>query len=154
MNFWSKFVVKSFQVVMICLFQMTISVRDDLGSGAPLFSRKHPLSCWLSSMLMCFAGSLTANFLLGEPVISPFKRQENVILVMIINYARFIQGVNSVYALSKQNFLGSLLKWTEGWSSFRLFKIHSSFVSYGQWSLVFTTFLFCLWWTGFELLLA
>lgn len=65
----------------IYFFKMTVSVRDDLATGASLFSRKHPLSCWLSSMLMCFAGSILANFLLGEPVIAPFKRQDDVLLV-------------------------------------------------------------------------
>ncbi|VDO29320.1 unnamed protein product [Onchocerca flexuosa] len=61
---------------------MTISVRDDLATGASLFSRKHPLSCWLSSMLMCFAGIISANFLLGEPVIAPFKRHDDILLVI------------------------------------------------------------------------
>lgn len=62
-------------------FKMTIAVRDDLASGAAIFSRKHPLSCWLSSMLMCFAGSFLANFLLGEPVIAPFKRHDDILVV-------------------------------------------------------------------------
>uniref|UniRef100_A0A914RCY2 Trimeric intracellular cation channel type B n=1 Tax=Parascaris equorum TaxID=6256 RepID=A0A914RCY2_PAREQ len=62
---------------------MTIAVRDDLASGAAIFSRKHPLSCWLSSMLMCFAGSFLANFLLGEPVIAPFKRHDDILVVVL-----------------------------------------------------------------------
>lgn len=60
---------------------MICEVRDDLASSAGLFSRKHPLSCWLSSMLMCFADSFLANFLLGEPVIAPFKRHDDIVLV-------------------------------------------------------------------------
>lgn len=63
------------------LFQMIIGIRDDLGTGASIFSRKHPLSCWASSMLMCFADSIFAHFLLGEPLITPFKRHEEVLVV-------------------------------------------------------------------------
>uniref|UniRef100_A0A915P1Z5 Trimeric intracellular cation channel type B n=1 Tax=Meloidogyne floridensis TaxID=298350 RepID=A0A915P1Z5_9BILA len=49
---------------------MVLAVRDDLGPNCTAFSRRHPLSCWLSSMVVCFAGSFLANFLLGEPVIA------------------------------------------------------------------------------------
>lgn len=80
---------------------MTISVRDDLASGAALFSRKHPLSCWLSSIMMCFAGSFLANFLLGEPVIAPFKRTDDIIMATIVWYLVFYSPFDIVYKLSK-----------------------------------------------------
>ncbi|VDN04597.1 unnamed protein product [Thelazia callipaeda] len=80
---------------------MTISVRDDLASGAALFSRKHPLSCWLSSMLMCFAGSILANFLLGEPVIAPFKRHDDILLASIVWYFVFYSPFDIVYKISR-----------------------------------------------------
>ncbi|KAL3995235.1 TRIC channel family protein [Acanthocheilonema viteae] len=80
---------------------MTISVRDDLATGASLFSRKHPLSCWLSSMLMCFAGSISANFLLGEPVIAPFKRHDDILLATIVWYFVFYSPFDIVYKISK-----------------------------------------------------
>lgn len=60
---------------------MILAVRDDLGHNCTAFSRRHPLSCWLSSMVVCFAGSFLANFLLGEPVIAVFKKQEDILLV-------------------------------------------------------------------------
>lgn len=60
---------------------MIASVRDDLGTNGQTFSRRHPLSCWVSSMVVCFAGSLLANFLLGEPLIAPFKKHEDILLV-------------------------------------------------------------------------
>ncbi|VDO09643.1 unnamed protein product [Brugia timori] len=80
---------------------MTISVRDDLGTGASLFSRKHPLSCWLSSMLMCFAGSISANFFLGEPVIAPFKRHDDILLATLVWYFVFYSPFDIVYKVSK-----------------------------------------------------
>ncbi|CAB55030.2 Trimeric intracellular cation channel type 1B.1 [Caenorhabditis elegans] len=80
---------------------MIIEVRDDLGSAASIFSRKHPLSCWLSSMLMCFADAFLANFLLGEPVIAPFKRHDDIILATIIWYLVFYAPFDGIYKIAK-----------------------------------------------------
>uniref|UniRef100_A0A1I7ZA73 Trimeric intracellular cation channel type B n=1 Tax=Steinernema glaseri TaxID=37863 RepID=A0A1I7ZA73_9BILA len=80
---------------------MVISVRDDMSGTASLFSRKHPLSCWLSSMLMCFAGSFLANFLLGEPVIAPFKRHDDILLATVVWYLVFYSPFDIVYKFSK-----------------------------------------------------
>ncbi|WKX98115.1 hypothetical protein Q1695_013647 [Nippostrongylus brasiliensis] len=82
-------------ILMIC------EVRDDLATSASLFSRKHPLSCWLSSMLMCFADSFLANFLLGEPVIAPFKRHDDIVLATIVWYLVFYSPFDGTYKLSK-----------------------------------------------------
>uniref|UniRef100_A0A0M3HUP5 Trimeric intracellular cation channel type B n=1 Tax=Ascaris lumbricoides TaxID=6252 RepID=A0A0M3HUP5_ASCLU len=100
-------VVCQFMVEMIkyrsalSCFKMTIAVRDDLASGAAIFSRKHPLSCWLSSMLMCFAGSFLANFLLGEPVIAPFKRHDDILVATAVWYLVFYSPFDIVYKASK-----------------------------------------------------
>lgn len=80
---------------------MIIEVRDDIGNPASLFSRKHPLSCWLSCMLMCFADAFLANFLLGEPVIAPFKRHDDVILATIVWYLVFYAPFDGIYKISK-----------------------------------------------------
>jgi len=80
---------------------MVISVRDDMSGTASIFSRKHPLSCWLSSMLMCFAGSFLANFLLGEPVIAPFKRHDDILLATAVWYLVFYSPFDIVYKFSK-----------------------------------------------------
>ncbi|CAI4232659.1 unnamed protein product [Auanema sp. JU1783] len=80
---------------------MIIEVRDDLGANAGIFSRKHPLSCWLSSMLMCFADSFLANFLLGEPVIAPFKRHDDIFLASIVWYLVFYAPFDGIYKLAK-----------------------------------------------------
>ncbi|MCP9263850.1 Trimeric intracellular cation channel type B [Dirofilaria immitis] len=83
-----------------------IHIDDNISSGrfsdwSFTFSRKHPLSCWLSSMLMCFAGSITANFLLGEPVIAPFKRHDDILLATIVWYFVFYSPFDIVYKVSK-----------------------------------------------------
>jgi len=58
-----------------------LSIKEDMASGAIAFSRKHPLSLWFSSMMSIFAGSIIANFLLGEPALTPFKNNNQLILV-------------------------------------------------------------------------
>lgn len=67
---------------------MIESVREDMGINGPTFSRRHPLSCWLASMVVCFAGNILANFLLGEPIIAPFKKHDDIILVIFCRLVR------------------------------------------------------------------
>ncbi|XGW07450.1 hypothetical protein V3C99_010546 [Haemonchus contortus] len=74
-------------------------VRWELGTSAIAFSRRHPFSCWLSSMLMCFAGGLLACFLLGEPVITPFRRHDDVVLASIVWYSVFYSPFDLVHKM-------------------------------------------------------
>nr|KAG5711713.1 hypothetical protein BaRGS_023477 [Batillaria attramentaria] len=71
------------------------------GAQVVTFQRKHPLSSWLSSMLVCFAGSFIANFLLGEPVITPFKDQRALATASIIWYVVNYSPFDMVYKLCK-----------------------------------------------------
>lgn len=48
--------------------------------GAQAFSRKHPLSCWLSTMLVIFAGGMVVNGLLGEPMLAPLKNTPQLVI--------------------------------------------------------------------------
>lgn len=80
---------------------MVLSVREDLGQNCTAFSRRHPLSCWLSSMVVCFAGSFLANFLLGEPIVAVFKRQEDILLATAVWYLVFYSPFDIVYKLAK-----------------------------------------------------
>ncbi|VVD04738.1 unnamed protein product [Leptidea sinapis] len=55
-----------------------LSVREDLGTGAQAFSRKHPLSCWLSTMYVVFytpfdVGYKVAKFLPVKVVAATMK---------------------------------------------------------------------------------
>jgi len=101
---------------------MIATVRDDLGTNASSFSRRHPLSCWLSSMVICFAGNFLANFLLGEPLIAPFKKHDDILLATVVWYFVFYSPFDVVYKLSKVlpvKIVLSILKETQ-----RAYKIH------------------------------
>jgi len=82
-----------------------MSVRDDCPApqttGGQHFHRKHPLSTWLSSMLMCFAGSIIANLLLGEPAITPFKDHRAVLTSTVVWYLVFYSPFDLVYKVAK-----------------------------------------------------
>ncbi|KAK6739345.1 hypothetical protein RB195_021024 [Necator americanus] len=78
---------------------MCESVRGDLGASSLPFSRRHPFSCWLSSMLMCFAGGLLACFMLGEPVITPFRKHDDILLASLVWYAVFYSPFDVVHKL-------------------------------------------------------
>uniref|UniRef100_A0A8R1HNQ6 Trimeric intracellular cation channel type B n=1 Tax=Caenorhabditis japonica TaxID=281687 RepID=A0A8R1HNQ6_CAEJA len=76
-----------------------LSIRQDLGPDAIQFSRKHPFSCWLSCLLMSFAGSFLSGFLLGEPIVTPLKRHDDVILATIVWYFVFYSPFDIFYKL-------------------------------------------------------
>lgn len=83
---------------------MCVAARDDVpanSSGGTVFSRKHPLSCWVSSMLLCFAGSLIANFLLGEPILTPFKDHKALLTATVVWYLVFYSPFDIVYKMVK-----------------------------------------------------
>lgn len=101
---------------------MVLFVRDDLGPNFTAFSRRHPLSCWLSSMVVCFAGSFLANFLLGEPLVAVFKRQEDILLATAIWYLVFYSPFDFVYRMAKfmpMKIMLSIMKECQ-----RVYKIH------------------------------
>ncbi|KYM82692.1 Trimeric intracellular cation channel type B [Trachymyrmex septentrionalis] len=76
-------------------------VRDDLGTGAQAFSRKHPLSCWLSTMLSVFASSMLCNGLLGEPILAPLKNTPQVVVATIVWYVIFYTPFDIGYKIAK-----------------------------------------------------
>jgi len=80
---------------------MITAVREELGQNQTLFSRRHPLSCWLSSIVVCFAGSFLANFLLGEPVVAPFKKHDDIILATAVWYLIFYSPFDLFYKFTK-----------------------------------------------------
>lgn len=77
-----------------------LSVKEDMSSGAIQFSRKHPLSCWLSSMISVFAGSFLANLVLGEPCLTPFKNNNQLLIATavwyVVNYLPFDFGYKAL----------------------------------------------------------
>lgn len=78
-----------------------IAIREDLGSGALPFSRKHPLSCWFSCMTVIFAGSILANLMLGEPMLAPFKNNNQIFLATIVWYIMFYTPFDIGYKVFK-----------------------------------------------------
>lgn len=66
-----------------------LAVREDLGAGAQAFSRKHPLACWLSTMLCVFSGGMVANGLLGEPILAPLKNSPQLYVATVVWYLVF-----------------------------------------------------------------
>ncbi|KJH40521.1 hypothetical protein DICVIV_13522 [Dictyocaulus viviparus] len=79
--------------------KMCNNVRQDLGYSSLTFSRRHPFSCWLSSMLMCFAGRILACFMLGEAIITPFRRHDDVILASVVWYSVFYSPLDLIHNL-------------------------------------------------------
>ena len=63
-----------------------LAVRKDLGSDAKDFSRKHPLACWISTMLVMFSGGMIFNGLLGQAILTPFKNTPEILLGTFIWY--------------------------------------------------------------------
>eukprot|EP00918_Siedleckia_nematoides_P048874 GHVU01107110.1.p1 GENE.GHVU01107110.1~~GHVU01107110.1.p1 ORF type:complete len:289 (+),score=26.27 GHVU01107110.1:87-953(+) len=83
---------------------MSMMVRDDnptQGTGSTLFSRKHPLACWVSTMLMCFAGSILGNLLIGEPLLVPFKNHQDVITASVVWYLINYSPFDLVYKVTR-----------------------------------------------------
>lgn len=78
-----------------------LSIREDLGSGAQQFSRKHPLSCWLSYMLVVFAGGMLCNAMLGEPILAPLKDNKQILLATLVWYVVFYMPFDIGYKLAK-----------------------------------------------------
>ncbi|KAG1654487.1 Trimeric intracellular cation channel type 1B.1 [Nymphon striatum] len=76
-------------------------VREDLASGAQVFSRKHPLACWISSMFSIYAGAILSGVLLAEPVLTPFNNNNQVILATIVWYLIFYSPFDIVYKVCK-----------------------------------------------------
>ena len=48
-------------------------------SNISSFSRTNPLASWVSSMMLCFAGAIVGNILIGESLIV-FLNDKNVLI--------------------------------------------------------------------------
>ncbi|UYV65630.1 TMEM38B [Cordylochernes scorpioides] len=70
-------------------------------AGSYAFSRKHPMACWASCMVSMFAGSILANFLLGEPVLTPFKNNYNILMATAVWYAIFYAPFDAAYTVCR-----------------------------------------------------
>lgn len=50
----------------------------------PNFHKRHPLACYMSSMLLCFGGPMVTHFLLGEPILDDFKTHQNLLIASVV----------------------------------------------------------------------
>lgn len=85
-----------------------MNIKSDFGhgineKGAVIFSRKHPLACWISCMFSAFSGTILANFLLNEPIVGAFKNTQQVLLTTAVWYLMFYSPFDVFYKLC--NFL-------------------------------------------------
>lgn len=85
-----------------------MAVREDTypqqptgSAGVQSFSRLHPLACWFGSMMLCFAGGILGNFLLGEPLLSPFQSEKEVLTATVVWYCINYAPFDFVYKLCK-----------------------------------------------------
>lgn len=78
-----------------------LAVREDLGAGALSFSRKHPVACWLSTMLVIFAGGMVVNGLLGEPILAPLKNTPQLLIGTATWYIVFYTPFDVGYKVAK-----------------------------------------------------
>ncbi|CAF0850665.1 unnamed protein product [Adineta ricciae] len=95
--------LRMYPVFDTCHYLLTaLQVRDDIilhQSGTHNFTRRHPLSCWLSTMLLCFSGSILANFLLGESPIKDFAHHQHLLLATVCWYLVFYSPLDLVARL-------------------------------------------------------
>lgn len=67
--------------------------------GSIYFSRRHPLACWLSTIICIFSSTFLVNFLLNEPVISALGNTQQVIWVTLIWYLIFYSPFDIVFRI-------------------------------------------------------
>lgn len=58
-------------------------------TGSVSFAYSHPMSSWVSSILTCFAGTILANFLLGNSLILPLLDTQQISILSAIWYLVF-----------------------------------------------------------------
>lgn len=84
---------------------MCMAVREDnfpqQVTGVQSFSRLHPLACWFGSMMLCFAGGILGNVLLGEPLLTPLNNEWAVFLATVVWYCINYAPFDFVYKLCK-----------------------------------------------------
>lgn len=86
--------------ILMCMMVREDSHRD-ASANPQAFSRKHPLSCWMSSMLMCFASVIMTNLITGDSPITPFTNHRDLLTASIVWYLINYTPFDLVYKLCK-----------------------------------------------------
>ncbi|GAA48060.1 trimeric intracellular cation channel type B-A [Clonorchis sinensis] len=81
---------------------MSMAVKEDTPqSGSTAFSRRHPFSCWLATMLMCFGGAILSSFICGAPLFVCFDDTRGVLTATVVWYLINYFPFDLVYRLCK-----------------------------------------------------
>lgn len=83
---------------------MCLVVREDIHlyqTSIPNFHKRHPLACYMSSMLLCFGGPMVTHFLLGEPILDDFKTHQNLLIASVVWYLVFFSPFDLFYKVVK-----------------------------------------------------
>lgn len=75
--------------VLQCVHLTIMNLKLRLEGDSMSFAYAHPMSCWVSSVLSCFAGTMVANFLLGNSLIVPLSDIQQIAILTLIWYLVF-----------------------------------------------------------------
>ncbi|CAH3020843.1 unnamed protein product [Porites evermanni] len=75
--------------VLQCAHYTIMCLKLRMEAGSLSFAYTHPMSCWVSSILTCFAGTIMANFLLGNALILPLLDMQQIAILTVIWYLVF-----------------------------------------------------------------
>lgn len=79
---------------------MSIAVREDAEVfGNKFLSKTTPLSCWLATLIMCFAGNIISSSLLGESLLYPLHDVSGILLATGCWYMVNFSPYDVVYRL-------------------------------------------------------
>ncbi|KAF2368696.1 TRIC channel [Trinorchestia longiramus] len=82
--------------VICCLY-----AREDIGTGASQFSRKHPFANYVSCMLTIFAGGILSSLLLGEAALGVLKNNQQLMLASAVWYVIYYSPFDIGYKVAK-----------------------------------------------------
>ncbi|KAJ7330640.1 Trimeric intracellular cation channel type B [Desmophyllum pertusum] len=75
--------------VLQCVHYTIMNLKLRMGEGSMSFAYKHPMSSWISSIISCFAGTILANFLLGNSLVLPLLDVQQIAILSVIWYLVF-----------------------------------------------------------------
>jgi hypothetical protein len=77
----------------------SLNLRATLGADWKVFSRRHPLSCYILAVLYTFPGAVVSNLLLGEPILSFFANSTFVFAMTAAWYLVFYAPLDAFVTL-------------------------------------------------------
>lgn len=103
--------------------------KDSQYKNGGLFPRDFKLAGWLMSILMCFSDSIISNVVIGEPLVTPFKKHEKILIASLIWYLVNYSPRDLIFKLSQLKLVALISTWF--WTLGLIGKIGSG-VQYGS----------------------